>query len=62
MAENVKRQRPIQIQSDCAARVAFDLMKTIGNRDKNAKAGEESYWLTLYAKCLKAVHGRMTAR
>lgn len=58
MAENLSVQGPVDIRSDCKQRVAFDLMDRIARYEKNDRiVKDETYWLTLYTKCLKAANG-----
>jgi len=55
MADTVKIDGPVKIQSDSPHRVAFDLMLEISARGKGTK--DEAFFLTLYSRCLKVVRG-----
>ena len=59
MTDNINISRPVAIQSDAKARVAFDLMDHISRREKVADSQKEAraYWLTLYRQCYKAADG-----
>ena len=57
--QDIKITRPVEVKSDAAARVAFDLMDHIFRHEKSDDAQTKSrdYWLTLYSQCLKAARG-----
>ena len=59
MTDNINISRPVEIQSDAKARVAFDLMDFISRREKGEDQKKEAraYWLTLYRQCYKAADG-----
>jgi hypothetical protein len=58
MADAMRVQGPIEVQSDADSRVAFDLMQKISNFDKvPAEQKDEKYWLGLYRKCWRVAKG-----
>ena len=56
---SVEITKPVDIQNDAKARVAFDLMDHIARREsgKDAEQKTRDYWLTLYVQCYKAASG-----
>lgn len=58
--ETLSVSGPVSIESDAKQRVAFDLMKHIGNQcystDKDTQSTKD-YWLKLYRQCYKATNG-----
>jgi len=58
--ETLSVSGPVSVVSDAKQRVAFDLMKHIGNAcfdtDK-ASQKTKDYWLKLYRQCYKAANG-----
>jgi len=57
MADDVKINGPVEIQSDSKERVAFDLMNKIADYDDTGNQNNKKYWLGLYLQCLKATNG-----
>ena len=57
--ENINIIRPVKVETDCAARVAFDLMDHISRREEGVDPQKKTrdYWLTLYCQSLKAAKG-----
>ena len=57
--EDIRITQPVEVKSDAAARVAFDLMDHISRREKpdDTQTRSREYWLTLYLQCLKAARG-----
>ncbi|NMF90992.1 hypothetical protein [Aromatoleum petrolei] len=58
--ESVSVSGPVSVVSDAKQRVAFDLMKFIGEKcyatDRGAQETKD-YWLKLYRQCYKAANG-----
>ncbi len=54
--ENVHVTGPVDIKSESEARVAFDLMVFIANRETTTEEQKRSrdHWLTLYLQCRRA--------
>jgi len=50
---------PVAIKSDSNARVAYELMTLISNREKPSEADTKTreYWLKLYWQCYQATDG-----
>ena len=60
-SDSVEITKPVAIQNDAKARVAFDLMQRIAS-EENANADltkTRAYWLTLYRQCYKAADGEL---
>jgi hypothetical protein len=57
--ENVNINTPVQVQSDCKARVALDLMRRVSAEEgtKPDLMKNRLYWLTLYRQCYMAANG-----
>ena len=58
-SDSVQITKPVEVQNDAKARVAFDLMDHISRREdgKDAEKKTRDYWLTLYGQCYKAANG-----
>jgi len=59
-SDSVQITKPVEIQNDAKARVAFDLMEHIARREDNRDSEKKGrdYWLTLYGQCYKAASGQ----
>ena len=61
MSETLNVSGPVKIVSDSTARVAYELMQDIANREyesiPDAQKKSREYWLTLYSQCWKAASG-----
>ena len=57
--EEIRVTQPIEIKSDSAARVAYELMLLITRKEDETADGKKTreYWLTLYCQCHKAASG-----
>ncbi|MBW4055992.1 MAG: hypothetical protein HIU83_11460 [Proteobacteria bacterium] len=55
--QSISVSSPVKIESDCKARVAFDLMEKIARytSDENQRK-DKKFWFTLYRQCHKAVN------
>lgn len=64
MAESVNVSGPIKVVSDSTARVAYELMRDIADREyeatPEAQRKSREYWLTLFHQCMKAAQGTKT--
>ena len=60
-SDTVQITKPVAIQNDAKARVAFDLMNHIDNHGdtKDQERKTRAYWLTLYRQCYKAADGEL---
>jgi hypothetical protein len=58
-SDSVEITKPVEIQNDAKARVAFDLMDHISRREggRDAEQKTREYWFTLYVQCYKAASG-----
>jgi hypothetical protein len=57
MADDMRISSPVSIKTDSASRVAYDLMRFIGENVESGDRSNREYWLTLYRQCYKATHG-----
>ncbi|HIJ77657.1 MAG TPA: hypothetical protein HPP81_13220 [Deltaproteobacteria bacterium] len=58
--EKVRVLGPVEVASDSKERVAYELMNQIANFEMDGQGEARKtprYWLSLYRKCHKAVHG-----
>ena len=58
-SDSVQITKPVEVQNDAKARVAFDLMDHVSRYEdgKDAEKKTRDYWLTLYCQCYKATNG-----
>lgn len=57
MSDDMRITGPVSIKTDSASRVAYDLMRFIGEDIESGDKSKREYWLTLYRQCYKATHG-----
>ncbi|WP_149194774.1 hypothetical protein [Luteimonas suaedae] len=57
MSDDMRITSPVSIKTDSASRVAYDLMRFIGEDIESGDKSNREYWLTLYRQCYKATHG-----
>jgi hypothetical protein len=59
MADDMRISGPVSIKTDSASRVAYDLMRFIGETIEGGDRSDRDYWLTLYRQCYKAANGHL---
>lgn len=57
MTDQMKISGPVRVESDSKERVAFDLMVRIDHDGPTPPKRDEKYFLSLYARCLRAAKG-----
>ena len=57
MSDDMRISSPVSIKTDSSSRVAYDLMRFIGEGIEPGDKSNREYWLTLYRQCYKATHG-----
>jgi hypothetical protein len=57
--EKISIDHPVKVETDCTARVAFNLMAHISEKEEGVSQQKRTrdYWLTLYRQCFKAASG-----
>jgi hypothetical protein len=61
-SESVSVSGPVRVHSDSKERVAFDLAQLIASHTRmEFDQKNETYWLNLYAKCLRVTKGGLPA-
>jgi len=59
-SETVSVSGPVRVQSDSKERVAFELAQVIASHARlEFEQKNETYWLTLYSKCLRVTKGAL---
>lgn len=56
MSDSLRVSGPVEVKSDSADRVAFDLMVKIANYEEGQNTASRDYWLTLFYQCKKATY------